>query len=1065
MKSRPAPLAKLSRPRLFDAVPRERLFERIDTNRQRPVVWIAGQPGSGKTTLVASYLASRKLGGLWYQADSADADPASFFYFAREASRQRPVRGTANPEPPLLGSEHLQDLPLFSRLFFRALFQRLHAPAVIVIDNYQEIPESSPLHGALAAAMEEVPEGISVLFLSWSAPPPAYARLLAHGGMANIGWLDLRLTLDEAQAIANSIRAMDTATVKGFHERTDGWAAGLRLAVEQDASIEQIRVERGAVLFDYFASQVLAHLPDLQGQTLVATALLNDMTPGLATEATGDGAAGAMLEDLHRRHLFIDRVGDDPPRYRFHTLFRGFLLRILAETTEPEALRLLRHRSADALARHGKSEDAFDLYVAADASRSAAAVIHQLAPALLSQGRWATVLDLMARTRLADAARPPWFDYWGGLAYMNRDFGEARKLLERAYVAFDADGDVIGAVSSVAAILSAYYFEYGNFAPMDPWIAIIDPLLDGDLAWPDASTELFVHGAVLLACVFRQPGHRLLPFSASRVAALLDREPDVNRRLSAGIGLMHYHTLALEMPKARAVIARVSPFLDSSDLTALNRANWHVFAGYYFHRAAEHDRSLAEVGQALAIAREGGLGFMEFFARIFAAYMHCSWLETEAAEQAIDGLDANLDSLLPMGRAQYHLAVCCNRMTLADSATAARHARLGLAAVQTVDSPVLGVLWRLIGAAALAMDGEVHEARGWVDEATAMCSGNYMVCYCPSADLVRAFIDLLAGNQAAAREHLARALSSGRANDTFWYFRLLCSPVTATTLPFALENGIESALAHRLIERFAIPAERPWLETWPWQVKVRTLGTFEVEIAGKPAQYAAKVPRKTLLLLKALISLGGRDVPDHRLIDALWPQDDADTAADALSVALYRLRKLLGDVGSVTTRDGRLTLNPTICWSDSTSFEHYADAAQAEMERGAGPMFVDAARRCLELYRGEFLSGEATAPWAIPHRERLRSKYLRLVRQYGEQLERDGLPDDAMNVYLRGLNADDLAESLYQGVMRCHLTLGRPAEALSVYRRMRQTLSVVLGIAPGAESEAIYQSLTQATGG
>ena len=226
MKSRPAPLAKLSRPRLFDAVPRERLFERMDTHRQRPVIWIAGQPGSGKTTLVASYLASRKLGGLWYQADSADADPASFFYFAREASRQRPVRGTANPEPPLLGSEHLQDLPLFGRLFFRALFQRLRAPAVIVIDNYQEIPESSPLHGALAAAMEEVPEGISVLFLSWSAPPPAYARLLAHGGMAHIGWPDLRLTLDEAQAIANSIRAMDAATVKGFHERTDGWAAG-----------------------------------------------------------------------------------------------------------------------------------------------------------------------------------------------------------------------------------------------------------------------------------------------------------------------------------------------------------------------------------------------------------------------------------------------------------------------------------------------------------------------------------------------------------------------------------------------------------------------------------------------------------------------------------------------------------------------------------------------------------------------------------------------------------------------------------------------------------------------
>lgn len=61
----------------------------------------------------------------------------------------------------------------------------------------------------------------------------------------------------------------------------------------------------------------------------------------------------------------------------------------------------------------------------------------------------------------------------------------------------------------------------------------------------------------------------------------------------------------------------------------------------------------------------------------------------------------------------------------------------------------------------------------------------------------------------------------------------------------------------------------------------------------------------------------------------------------------------------------------------------------------------------------------------------------------------------------RGIEADDLVEVFYLGLMRCYRALGRPAEAMSTYRRLRQTLSVVLGITPSPAAEALAQELRE----
>lgn len=94
-------IAKIAPPGITGVFPRKRLFNLMDKGLDYPVTWITASAGSGKTTLVASYLAARKFPFLWYQVDEGDADTASFFYYMGVAAKKA-VSGKRNISLPLL---------------------------------------------------------------------------------------------------------------------------------------------------------------------------------------------------------------------------------------------------------------------------------------------------------------------------------------------------------------------------------------------------------------------------------------------------------------------------------------------------------------------------------------------------------------------------------------------------------------------------------------------------------------------------------------------------------------------------------------------------------------------------------------------------------------------------------------------------------------------------------------------------------------------------------------------------------------------------------------------------
>jgi hypothetical protein len=259
------------------------------------------------------------------------------------------------------------------------------------------------------------------------------------------------------------------------------------------------------------------------------------------------------------------------------------------------------------------------------------------------------------------------------------------------------------------------------------------------------------------------------------------------------------------------------------------------------------------------------------------------------------------------------------------------------------------------------------------------------------SDLLDAYRAL---SRATARRCASRSRRASRAGAwTAPSCSCACSHAPPAPLAAALEEGIEVEAVQRDIRVCQVAPPDANVEHGHWPLAVHTLGRFEVRRDGMPLEFSRKAPRKTLALLKAIVALGGTDVREQSLLDALWPDDEGDAAAKSLGATVLRLRALLGMPKRFAQQAGTLSLDPARIWVDAWAFE-----------RG----------RRLDLYKGAFLAQDEGEPWAVAMRERLRARFIHEVGDQGAALERAGRPADAVELYLRGLDADSIVEPFYR---------------------------------------------------
>ena len=1098
-RTRPQPtLGKSTPPRLGRTVGRERLFAEIDRFATAPGLWVAGPPGIGKTTLVATYLDTRGVPCLWLQLDAADADPATFVHFLRSAAaRLAPQR---NLHLPLPSADDLRDVPGFIRRCLRRLALTLELPWALVLDNMQELGPAPLLHTGIAAALAELPVQARLIIISREPPAPAYARALAGQQLAVIEAASLRFTDTETQQLV-TLHGRDWQPA-ALRQATDGWAAAMILMLaarnEQDSDTAMHRHTARDRLFAFFVSEVLQSMAPGHAEALMRIAFLPSATAAMAVAISGDAQAPDLLADLARRSLFTDRREATAPSYTFHALFGEFLRTRAAGHLDAPALRALRLKAANVLAAHGQADAAIAQLIDASAWQEALSLLVAHAERFVSQGRTKMVQDWILALPKATRAGPQ-VSYWLGYCEMATEPANALRHLERAHQGFVAVGDARGSFCAACAAADTIVFLGNSLAALASWLPVLEAYAPTYLVHRDVESDLRVLPGLLAAFVHLDTAHPLTAPVADLAERMLDQPLGASQRLLLG-SLAYYLLWTGQTVRLDRILIKIDRMSTAQSMAGATLLRWYGVGVLIRSLLGRVDEALAQAQRALALAQvdEGPAPLPGAMPSPIYSQLQAPMLAKAHLLMVIAALAAR-DSVL----ARWHLHEAASRLDASnpiDTTTyefqnglllllegnwsgASRSMHAAVASGRASGWPLREHIALLGQTLTCAQVGAFDEAEAALRAVKAhrffaACHWHQWV-----ASLIEAQLALRLGDEARSRVAVARAFAIGRKYGyDFGPMPYCCGDMMSRLASLALAHNIDAPFALHIIRRYALPAPPEAGDRWPWPIRVRTLGQFSIELDGDAPKASRKESRKPLDMLKLLIALGNSAsgaasgaansgtrgtagsaaVPVARLCAALWPEAPGDAARNSFDNALHRLRKLLGGDHHVLLHSGGLSLNAATCWTDLAAL----DACLAQADHPEHP--TDALRssrlsaladHALALYRGEFLAGDEDLPDVLVARERIQASFTRQMGALGGKLQALGKPAAAALVYERVVEQQPLAEDIYRRLIDCLLAMGQPAEAYQVYRRCRQQLSVVLGIRPTPETDALVANL------
>jgi LuxR family maltose regulon positive regulatory protein len=388
---------KLHRPPITgDLVERRHLIQQLNRGLDRKLTLISAAAGFGKTTLVSSWVQDNPRPVAWLSLDTNDNDLLVFLNYLVAAINT--IFPKACPQTQTLWQAiQLPPLDYIAATLVNELTD-LPEDFILVLDDYQVVRDHS-IHQFLTRLIEHLPSQMHLVIACRTDPPIPLARLRVQQHMTEVRASQLSFSQGEVQAYLEQVleEKVSTETTALLQEKTEGWIAGLRMAVLSIRSTDDVaafvNIFKGVHhnVMDFLMDEVLSRQSQSVQGFLLQTSLLDRFCMPLCETVTDYSLdeSQEILAEMERQNLFLIPLDFERGWYRYHHLFQDLLRHRLQQQLGQQEVAALHRRAGAWYGGQGLITEALQHFLTAGAFTEAARLVEENRHDALNREDWA----------------------------------------------------------------------------------------------------------------------------------------------------------------------------------------------------------------------------------------------------------------------------------------------------------------------------------------------------------------------------------------------------------------------------------------------------------------------------------------------------------------------------------------------------------------------------------------------------------------------------------------------------------------------------------------------------